>query len=598
MVRYDQHIIALLVLCVFLFDALSLLSLEGRTIPSKGSPFTISMALDLDGHGRPDVLRTTVTYNGEGTLPVLNQAGKPMVLNVTRQRLFWQGYNWRPTDGSEVSDESEMVFTRGRTFELIQYIHPLVDLQPASIVEMGFVPDPRTGIAGINATYRLPTVFEPGTTLDLEPYRLPGRTFLEQDNYSVDVNERARPSILRQIEATAIPVFLTLLILLSVLVVRRDSAWLRDLGSDWWIIMVLILMLALGLRLVYGARFHDTLLLNNARNVRWAELLAAGEPITWAVGSGHSYVLALVYATVGTERAAWGTEGVAMAVSLAVSLLHVLVLGLLGAALLGPRIGLVASFFLATLPLDLLYGMAVQRDGLAMVYLTISLLFAVRGGRLPSRIHLYAASAALGMTLFTIRAMLVFIPLWLVFLHLSCDLRPREQLGPLVFLFIASVIPVILLIIDAMLWLGEIPILGGMILTPDYVSANAAWMVYYLFGGDHHTSFITLLAMAGGLSLRRRIPSTAISLVSFPLVMAAFLSVHRIPMAYCTSHRHLIFIYPILLLLSSEGVTYVWERWRERYRSGPWFILVLAALYMLVVHSSYLEGVLALRRCT
>jgi hypothetical protein len=597
MVRYDRHLMVLLVVCVFLFDALSLLSLEIRMPTSQESLFTISVALDLDGHGRPIVLRTTVTYYGEDNLPVIDQAVRSIYLNVTRQRLFWRNFHSRPADGSKFSDASEMVFTRGRAFEFVQEIQPSTDLQPASVLEVGLVPDPRTGLAGINATYRFPSVLEPGTTLDLEPYRLPERTLLAQDNFSTNFQERARPSILRRIEATAIPVLLTLLLFLSVLVVRRESAWFRDLGSDWWVLMVLILVLALGLRLVYGARFHDTLLLNNPRNVRWAELLAAGEPITWAVGSGHSYVLALVYATVGTERAAWGTEGIAMAVSLTVSLLHVLVLGMLGAALLGPRTGLVASFFLATLPLDLLYGMAVRRDGLAMVFLTLSLLFAVRGGRLRSRTHLYAASAALGMTLFTIRAMLVLTPLWLAFLHLSCDLRPREQRGPLAFLFLASVIPALLLILDAMLLLGEIPILGGMTLTTDYVVANTAWMVYYLFGGDHHASLLTLLAIVGVLSLRRRSPGKMISLIAFPLVMAVFLAVHRVPIAYCTSHRHLIFIYPSLLLLAGEGFVEVRGRWRERYGSEPWLILAFAALYVLVVHASYLDGVLALRRC-
>ncbi len=597
MVRYDRHLMALLVACVFLFDALSLLSLEGRMPTSQGSPFTISGVMDLDEHGRPTVLRTTVTYYGEDTLPVIDQAVRPLYLNVTRQLLFWRNFHWRPADGRIVSDVSDMVFTRGRAFELIQEIDPIVDLGPTSIVEIGLVPDPRTGLAGVNATYRLPSFLEPGSTLDLEPYRLSGRTYLAQDNFSTDFHERARPSVLRRIEATAIPVLLTLLIFLSVLAVRRDSAWFRGLGPDWWVLMIIVLVLALGLRLVYGARYHDALLLNNARNVRWAELLAAGEPITWAVGSGHSYVLALAYATVGTELAAWGAEGIGMAVSLAVSLLHILVLGMLGAALLSPRAGLVASFFLATLPLDLLYGMAVRRDGLAMVFLTISLLFAVRGGRLRSRTHLYAAAAALGMTLFTIRAMLVLIPLWLVFLLLSCDLRPQEQRGPLAFLFLASVIPALLLILDAMLWLGETPILGGMVLTPDYVATNTAWMVYYLFGGDHHASLLTLLAMVGVLSLRRRSPGTAISLVAFPLVISIFLAVHRVPIAYCTSHRHLLFIYPVLLLLAAEGLVEVREQWWERYGSEPWIILVITALYILGVHAGHLDGVLALRRC-
>ena len=105
------------------------------------------------------------------------------------------------------------------------------------------------------------------------------------------------------------------------------------------------------------------------------------------------------------------------------------------------------------------------------------------------------------------------------------------------------------------------------------------------------------MAIVGVLSLRRRGVGAAASLAAFPIVLSLFFIVHRVPIAYCTSHRHLIFLYPILLLLSSEGVVEVWKRWRESFGEGSWLLFLIMACYVAVVHSIHLAGILAIRRC-
>lgn len=593
MSRSVGSLVVALIILVLAFDVLSILSLEPRLPLQRDGAFKIlAVHGDVNAEGRMDTFHVTSSFSGGGELPVLFQTLQLYTYNFTIRSLALDRIDWRKLEG--VNDR---MYRNGDVVEHILQVSASHALDGAMVLTVSLDPDPRTGFSSVNATYRLPPSLEHGATIDLTSARLKDIVFLEQDNFSIHTDEHLNTTSLMQAEGLAVPVMFTFLIALLVHAMRRDRPWLRSLGRSWWATMALILIAALVLRMWYGDLFQRTQIINNMRNVRFAQYLLEGSPIFWPFGSGHPYILSIVYATFGTGVSAWGAEGTAMAVSLAVSLVHVLALGLLGAAFLSPRAGLAAAALLTTLPLDLLYATAVRRDGLASLFMTVSLFFMVRGSRSSSRSHLYAGAAAMGMALFTIRPLLVTMVPWLAFLVLACDLPPRKLKAPLIFLLLAAALPALALMLEAMAFVDGTPVLGGMILTPEYLMANARWMVYYLFGGDHHASLITLLAMVGVLSLRRRGAGAAASLAAFPIVLSLFFIVHRVPIAYCTSHRHLMFLYPTLLLMSSEGVAEVWKRWRERYGSEPWLILAFAALYILVVHASYLDGVLALRRC-
>jgi hypothetical protein len=586
-------LVAALIILVLAFDVLSILSLEPRLpLPHDGAFTILAVHGDVNADGRMDTFHVRSSYSGSGEQPVLFQTLQLYTYNFTIRSLALDRIDWRKLEGA-----NDTMYRNGDVVEHFLQVPASHALDGAMMLTVSFDPDPRRGFSSVNATFRLPPSLEHGATIDITQARLKDIVVLEQDNFSTNTDETRNTTSMMQAEGLAVPVMLMILIALLVHAVRRDRPWLRSLGRSWWVSMVLILIAALFLRVWYGDLFQRTQIVNNMRNVRFAQHLLGGSTIFWSFGSGHPYILSIVYAASGTGVSAWGAEGTAMAVSLAVSLVHVLALGLLGAAFLSPRAGLAAAALLTTLPLDLLYATTVRRDGLASLFMTVSLFLMVRGSRSSSRSHLYAGAAAMGMALFTVRPLLVILVPWLAFLILACDLPPRRLKGPLVFLLLAAALPALALMFEAMTYIDGTPILGGMILTPEYLTANAGWMVFYLFGGDHHASLITLLAIVGVLSLRRRGPGKAASLAAFPIMMSLFFIVHRVPIAYCTSHRHLIFLYPTLLLMSSEGVAEVWKRWRERYGSEPLLILALAALYIIGVHAGYLDGVLALRRC-
>ena len=592
-----RYLVALLIIAVALFDYLSLLSLLPRITEEAPSPFIISVEGDVDGQGRVTVIRTTVTYNGDKQLAVSEQTITLFIYNFTQEVLMWRGFEWRSLDSENHAPDTYKVFTKGRSLQVVQVLVPRAALLPGTVLEVGFRPSPLSGLPNVNATYHLPLHLAPGTTVDLEPNRLPSRVFLEQDNFSIHTYDTTKTTVLMRMESVAIPVMVSVLLFLLVLILRQEGPWFRSLGRRWWTMMAVILVIALLLRLWYGAHFQRTLLLNNMRNPRFAQLFVAGSDIFWIFGAGHPYILSIVYAAMGTGMSAGGAEAVAMAMSLTVSLAHVLLLGLLGAALFSPQAGVAAASLLALLPLDILYATAVRRDGLASFFITLSLFFMVRGSRSRYRAHFYAGAVALGMAVFTVRPLMVILIPWLAFLVLGCGLRSHQLKGPLAFLLLVAILPAFALMLEAMTLLDEIPILGGMILTPDYLASNAAWMVYYLFGGDHHASLITLLAMAGVLSIRNRSFGAAASLAGIPLIIAIFLVVHRVPIAYCTQHRHLMYLYPTLILLGGEGVSRVTRYWRERYGNEPWFLFFLVLGYVVVVHMAHLSGILALRRC-
>ncbi len=593
MSRYVGPLVIALILSVLAFDVLSILSLEPRLPQPRDRPFSIlAVHGDVNAKGRIDTFRVISSFSGDGELPALFQTLQLYTYNFTIRPLVIDRIGWRKLNGV-----NDTMYRDGDVIEHVLHVPDDHALDSAMVLTVSFDPDPRTGFSSINATYRLPPSLVHGTTIDLTSARLQDIVYLEQDNFAIHTEEQRNTTSMMQVESTAVPIMLMFLLVLLVLSIRRDMLWFRSLGRSWWTAMVIILFAALVLRVWYGDLFQRTHMINNMRNAWFAQYLLGGSTVFWPFGSGHPYFLSLVYAAFGTGVSSWGAEGTAMAASLTVSLAHVLALGLLGAAFFSPRAGLAAAALLTALPLDLLYATAVRRDGLASLFMTVSLFLMVRGSRSSSRSHLYAGAAAMGMALFTIRPLLVTLVPWLAFLLLACDLPPRKLKAPLVFLLLAAALPALALMLEAMAFVDETPVLGGMILTPEYLTANAGWMIYYLFGGDHHASLITLLAMVGVLSLRRRGTGAAVSVAAFPIVLSLFFIVHRVPIAYCSQHRHLMFLYPTLLLMSSEGIAELWGRCRERFGEKSWFLLLIVACYVAIVHWIHLAGILALRRC-